>query len=234
MLRLSDVSVFYGSVQALWGAHITVEAHELVAIIGGNGAGKTTLLNTISGLCAPARGTIEFRGTAIHALPPHQIVTRGISLVPEGRRIFPRMSVQENLLMGAYHQGARAGLSQRLDEIKALFPVLHQRQDQLAGSLSGGEQQMLAIGRALMSRPSLLLMDEPSLGLAPKVVGQIFETILALREEGVTILLVEQNVHKALAVADRVYVLESGRLVMQGPAQELAGHPHVRKAYLGL
>ncbi len=233
MLRLSDVSVFYGSVQALWDVHITVEAHELVAIIGGNGAGKTTLLSTISGLRAPARGTIDFEGTAIHALPPYQVVTLGISLVPEGRRIFPRMSVCENLEMGAYHHGARPGLRGRLEEIRALFPVLRQRQHHLAGILSGGEQQMLAIGRALMSRPSLLLMDEPSLGLAPKVAAQIFEIILALRKEGVTILLVEQNVQKALAVADRAYVLEAGRIVLEGPAKELAGHPYVRKAYLG-
>ena len=234
MLRLSNVSVLHGSVQTLWGVHITVEAHELVAVIGGNGAGKTTLLSTIAGLLAPAQGTIDFQGTAIHDLPPYQIVTRGISLVPEGRRVFPRMSVRENLQMGAYHHRARPGRRRRLEEIHALFPVLCQRQDQPAGSLSGGEQQMLAIGRALMSRPSLLLMDEPSLGLAPKVVAQIFEIIVTLRREGVTILLVEQNLQKALAVADRAYVLEAGRIVMEGAAKALAGHPHVRKAYLGL
>lgn len=234
MLRLSDVSVSYGSVQALWGIRISVDSRELVAIIGSNGAGKTTLLNAIAGLLSPAQGTIEFQGTAVHDRTPYEIVARGISLVPEGRRVFPHMSVRENLEMGAYHPGARPGLARRLEEVNDLFPVLRQRQNQLAGSLSGGEQQMLAIARALMARPRLLLMDEPSLGLAPRIVGQIFETILALRQGGVTILLVEQNVQEALAVADRAYVLETGRIVMEGPAQELAGHPHVRKAYLGL
>lgn len=234
MLKLSSVSVLHGSVQALWDISMTVEAHELVAVIGSNGAGKTTLLNTIAGLLTPAGGTTEFRGAPIHALPPYEIVTRGISLVPEGRRIFPRMSVRENLEMGAYQQGARSGFARRLQEITELFPVLRHRQKQMAESLSGGEQQMLAIARALMSRPSLLLMDEPSLGLAPKIVSQIFDTILALKQEGVTILVVEQNVQKALALADRAYVFETGRIVMQGPARELADDPHVRKAYLGL
>ena len=234
MLKLSGISVFYGGVQALWDVSITVEAHQLVAVIGSNGAGKTTLLNAVAGLLTLARGSIEFLSRAIHTLPPYEIVTRGVSLVPEGRRIFSRMSVRENLEMGAYQRGARSTLPQRLEDIMALFPVLRQRQKQLAGNLSGGEQQMLAIGRALMSRPALLLMDEPSLGLAPKIVSQIFEALHALRAEGVTILLVEQNVQKALSLANRAYVLESGRIVMEGPAEELAGHPHVRKAYLGL
>jgi branched-chain amino acid transport system ATP-binding protein len=234
MLRLSGLSVFYGGVQALWDVSITAEAHQLVAVLGNNGAGKTTLLNAVAGLLPLARGTIEFQNRAIHTLPAYEIVTRGVALVPEGRRIFSRMSVRENLEMGAYHVGARAALPQRLEEIMTLFPVLRERQSQPAGYLSGGEQQMLAIGRALMSRPSLLLLDEPSLGLAPKIVSQIFEAIRGLRAEGVTIIVVEQNVQKALSLADRAYVLESGRIVMEGPANELAAHPHVRRAYLGL
>lgn len=234
MLKLSGLSVFYGGVQALWDVSITAEARQLVAVLGSNGAGKTTLLNAVAGLLPLARGSIEFLSRAIHTLPPYEIVTRGVALVPEGRRIFSRMSVRENLEMGAYHRGARATLRQRLEEIMTLFPVLRERQTQPAGYLSGGEQQMLAIGRALMSRPTLLLLDEPSLGLAPKIVSQIFEAIRALRAEGVTIIVVEQNVQKALSLADRAYVLESGRIVMEGPADELAAHPHVRKAYLGL
>lgn len=234
MLKLSGLSVYYGGVQALWDVSMAAEANQLVTVIGSNGAGKTTLLNAVAGLLPLARGSIEFLGRPIHTLPPYDIVTRGVSLVPEGRRVFSRMSVRENLEMGAYHRGARAMLRPRLEEIMTFFPVLRRRQTQSAGNLSGGEQQMLAIGRALMSRPTLLLLDEPSLGLAPKIVSQIFEAIRALRATGVTIIVVEQNVQKALSLADRAYVLESGRVVMEGPAEELAAHPQVRKAYLGL
>jgi branched-chain amino acid transport system ATP-binding protein len=234
MLTVRDLDAGYGSLQALWGISLDVKAGEVVAVIGANGAGKTTLLRSITGLLSPARGEVRFEGEMISRLPPNRIVARGIALVPEGRKIFPYMTVQENLEMGAYLPQARANLAARMDEMMGLFPRLRERASQPAGTLSGGEQQMLAIGRALMSRPRVLLLDEPSLGLAPLLVKEIFRIIQAINRQGATILLVEQNVRQALEVAERAYVLETGRIRFSGAGRELLGSPHVRKAYLGM
>jgi len=215
---------------------IHIQPGEIVCLIGANGAGKTTLLNTISGLIVPREGEILFEDKPIQGKSPEEIVQLGISQVPEGRQIFPYHTVQENLELGAYLQFAhrsRRQVYQDLERIYELFPILKERRKQLAGTLSGGEQQMLAIGRALMSRPKLLLLDEPSMGLAPKVMQEIFQTILELQKQGVTILLVEQNARAALVVSDRAYVLETGRLVLQGESKELINDPEVRRAYLG-
>ena len=234
MLTVRDLDAGYGSLQALWGITLDVKAGEIVAVIGANGAGKTTLLRSITGLLSPSRGEVLFEDEVISRLLPNRIVGRGIALVPEGRKIFPYMTVQENLEMGAYLPQARANFAARMDEVTGLFPRLRERSSQLAGTLSGGEQQMLAIGRALMSRPRVLLLDEPSLGLAPLLVKEIFRIVQAINRQGTTILLVEQNVRHALEIAGRGYVLETGRLVLTGGGRELLGNPHVRKAYLGL
>jgi branched-chain amino acid transport system ATP-binding protein len=234
MLRVRDLDAGYGSLQALWGISLDVKAGEIVAVIGANGAGKTTLLRSITGLLPPFQGVVSFEDEVISRLPPNRIVGRGIALVPEGRKIFPYMTVQENLEMGAYLPKARVNFAARMDEVTALFPRLRERANQLAGTLSGGEQQMLAIGRALMSCPRVLLLDEPSLGLAPLLVKEIFRIVQAINRQGATILLVEQNVRHALEIAQRAYVLETGRLVLSGGGRELLGNPHVRKAYLGL
>jgi branched-chain amino acid transport system ATP-binding protein len=231
LLVLHEVSVSYGSVRALQEVELTVEEGEIVTLLGANGAGKTTTLRTVSGLLRAAPGSIRFEDREISGAAAHQIVALGIGHVPEGRRIFPRMSVLENLDMGAY--GRRGNLTADLERVFALFPVLKERRKQMGGTLSGGEQQMLAIGRALMGRPRLLLLDEPSMGLAPLIVSQIFRIIGEIRQSGTTVLLVEQNAAQALAVADRGYVLETGRVVMSDRAEVLLHDDRIRAAYLG-
>jgi len=233
MLELRDVHVYYGHIHALKGISLTVEEGELVTIIGSNGAGKTTTLMTISGLLRPRQGSIRYNGHDLTRMAPHEIVQAGISHCPEGRQIFGGLTVAENLILGAYNRGDRRAIARDQEWVESLFPILAERRHQLAGTLSGGEQQMLAIARALMSRPSVLLLDEPSLGLAPLLVERIFEVIQTLRDQGVTILLVEQNAYQALRVADRAYVLETGQVKLQGPAQDLARDAAVKEAYLG-
>lgn len=233
MLDLRDVEVAYGNIRALKGISLTVAEGELVTLIGANGAGKSTTLKTISGLLRPKAGTILYQDQTLDRLPPHQIVALGISHCPEGRHLFGRLTVTENLRLGAVQRRDRQEVPHDITHIYELFPVLKDRRAQLAGTLSGGEQQMLAIGRAMMSRPRLLLLDEPSLGLAPILVGLIFETIQQLKREGTTILLVEQNARLALEIADRAYVMETGRVTLQGPATELKHNPQVEHTYLG-
>ncbi len=230
-LELHDVTVYYGRVRALQGVRLQVRPGEIVTLLGGNGAGKSTTLRAISGLVRPQAGSITFRGHELARLDPAAVVRLGIAHCPEGRKLFPDMTVQENLELGAYTRAGR--LKDDLDRVFALFPALAARRRQPAGSLSGGEQQMVAIGRALMSRPTLLLLDEPTMGLAPAVVRDVAKAIRRLREEGVTVLLVEQNVQVALRLADRGYVLENGRLVAEGAAADLQRDDRVRRAYLG-
>jgi branched-chain amino acid transport system ATP-binding protein len=234
MLEVCNVDTTYGKAQALWDICLEVNQSEIVALVGSNGAGKTTLVNTISGLVRPSSGSVLFQGERIDDLPPHAIVGLGISHVPQGGRIFSEMNVRENLEMGSYPIHAWKQRDETFKQVYKLFPMLQERQNQLARTLSGGEHQMLAIGRALMSKPKLCLFDEPSYGLAPKLVTEVFETIRNLREQGITILLIEQNVRLALELADRAYVLENGRLCLQGNCDELLKSDHVRKAYLGL
>lgn len=234
MLRLREVSVHYGDMQALWDVSVRVETGEVVALVGANGAGKTTTLRTISGLLRPSGGRIEFDGTRLDRVPAHEVANLGIAHVPEGRRLFPLMTVQENLDMGSMIPQARARRAETMAWVFGLLPRLAERRGQLAETLSGGEQQMLAIGRGLMARPKLLLLDEPSLGLAPILVRELFQAIAAINREGVTILLVEQNVRRALGLGHRGYVLENGRIVLEGPARELLENSHVRRAYLGV
>ena len=231
-LELNDVHVYYGNIEAVKGISLTVEEGEIVTLIGGNGAGKTTTLKTISGVRRAAQGAIRFAGERIDALGPHEIVERGICQSPEGRRIFPQMSVRENLEMGAYARG-RDDTSGEFARVMQLFPVLEERLTQAGGTLSGGEQQMLAIGRALMSRPKLLLLDEPSMGLAPMLVQRIFDIIREINAQGTPILLIEQNAHMALQTAHRGYVIETGEIVLHDEARALLGNDNVRKAYLG-
>jgi branched-chain amino acid transport system ATP-binding protein len=233
-LEMRNVDVFYGRIQALRGVSITVEHGEIVALIGSNGAGKTTTLRTISGLVRPAAGDVLLDGRHIEHLGAEMIARAGVGHSPEGRRLFPRMTVRENLEMGAYARRDDAGVRADFDRIFTLFPRLRERHNQIAGSLSGGEQQMVAIGRALMARPRVLLLDEPSLGLAPILVDTIFEVIREINKAGTTVLLIEQNARMALATARRAYVLETGSIVMQGPASELAESDEVRRAYLGM
>ena len=233
MLTLQDVRVFYGAIQAVKGISLEVRERELVTIVGANGAGKTTTLRTISGIYRPTTGSITFEGKNLAALPSHEIVALGISQAPEGRQIFGSLTVRDNLMLGATRRADRAGIPQELDYLVSLFPVLGERMNQSGGTLSGGEQQMLAIARALMAKPRLLLLDEPSLGLAPMLVNRIFAVISRLKETGVTILLVEQNARKALEIADRAYVMETGRIILAGDARELAANPEIEKAYLG-
>jgi len=232
MLELRDVTVSYGMIDALKGISINVAQGEIVALIGANGAGKSTTLMSISGVVPLRRGAIVYDGTPISGLPMHEIVERGISQVPEGRRIFPRMTVRENLDMGAVSLSSRE-LAQYISRVFEMFPALADRGKQLGGTLSGGEQQMLAIGRALMSRPRLLLLDEPSLGLAPIIVSKIFKIIKEINDQGTTILLVEQNAKAALRLAHRAYVMETGKIVMEGEASRLEKDPGIKKAYLG-
>jgi branched-chain amino acid transport system ATP-binding protein len=233
VLELRDVEVAYGNIRALKGISLTVAEGELVTLIGANGAGKSTTLKTISGLLRPKAGTLLYQDQMLERLPPHHIVALGISHCPEGRHLFGRLTVTENLRLGAVQRRDRQEVPQDIEHVYKLFPVLKDRRAQLAGTLSGGEQQMLAIGRAMMSRPRLLLLDEPSLGLAPILVGVIFETIQELKREGTTILLVEQNARLALDIADRAYVLETGRVTLQGPSTELKHDPQVEHTYLG-
>jgi branched-chain amino acid transport system ATP-binding protein len=233
MLVLDNVSVNYGAIEALRGISMRVEQGEVVTLIGANGAGKTTTLRTITGLLEPREGSITFEGDDIGGKPTHRLVARGISMSPEGRGVFANLSVRENLQMGAYLQKNRSQIAGELKKVFEMFPRLKERENQKAGTLSGGEQQMLAMGRALMSRPRLLLLDEPSLGLAPLVVHTIFEAIDSIRSEGTTILLVEQNAHAALHHSDRAYVLETGEITMEGNSKELANDPRIKEAYLG-
>ena len=232
MLAVNAINVKYGPIHAVRDVSLSVETGEIVTIIGANGAGKSTILKTLVGLIRSGTGEILLNGESLSSLSPAAIVSRGIALVPEGRRVFPRLDVLDNLLLGGYGK-PRQQIGETLSQVFEMFPRLRERKRQLAGTLSGGEQQMLAIGRGLMSRPRLLFLDEPSMGLAPLLVQQIFETILTINERGTTILLVEQNAHMALAIADRGYVLEAGTIVLTGSAEELSGNPQVRNAYLG-
>jgi branched-chain amino acid transport system ATP-binding protein len=232
MLEVDAIHVYYDAIHALRGVSFKVAAGELVTLLGGNGAGKTTTLKTLSGLLRPRQGAVKLKGEIIGSAEPHEIVRRGVAHVPEGRRVFPRFTVLENLQIGAYTR-AKNRLGAELDFVFQMFPRLKERQKQYAGTLSGGEQQMLAIGRALMTKPTLLLLDEPSMGLAPKIVEQIVENIRAINKTGVTILLVEQNAAMALAISHRGYVLETGSVIIEGAASELAGNDLVRQAYLG-
>jgi branched-chain amino acid transport system ATP-binding protein len=233
-LEVRNVHTSYGAIHALRGISLSVEKGEIVTLIGANGAGKSTTLRTISGLLQPREGEIMLDGSPIQGVPPHKIVERGLCQVPEGRRIFSRMSVLENLEMGAFARVDKSDVHGDLDRVFTLFPRLHERVKQKGGTLSGGEQQMLAIGRALMARPQVLLLDEPSMGLAPILVETIFSTIVEINRQGTTVLLVEQNAHMALQIASRAYVLETGEIVLSGPAAELRENEMVRKAYLGI
>ncbi len=233
MLKVNDINVFYGAIHAIKGASLEVNEGEIVTLIGANGAGKSTILRTISGLLKPKSGNIEFQGSEISGVPAHEIVKVGISQVPEGRRIFAEMSVLENLELGAFTRTDKDGIKADMEMVFERFPRLKERISQLAGTLSGGEQQMLAMGRALMSRPKLLLLDEPSMGLAPLLIKEIFAIIQDINKTGTTVLLVEQNANMALSIAHRAYVLETGRITLSGDAKELAASDDVRKAYLG-
>ncbi len=233
LLELRGLEVAYGGIRAVRGVDMVIAPGEMVALIGANGAGKSSTLRAISGVHRVAAASVRYRGEAIGGLPSHQLVRRGLVMVPEGRGVFPQLSVEENLAMGAYIRDDAAAVRADRDRVYALFPRLAERRAQTGGTLSGGEQQMLAIGRALMSRPTLLLLDEPSMGLAPIVVQKIFEIIASVAAEGVTVLLVEQNAHAALTIAQRAYVMESGEIVLSGDTKTLAADPRVRAAYLG-
>jgi branched-chain amino acid transport system ATP-binding protein len=234
LLRLSSVAAGYGSFRALFGVSLEVAAGEAVAVIGPNGAGKTTLLRVISKLIPVEEGEIQLDGSPLNDVPAHRIIERGIAHVPENRRLFPRLSVEENLRMGAFTPAARREFRKRLDFVYELFPRLKERRDQLAGTMSGGEQQMCAIGRGLMSGPRLLLLDEPSAGLAPVIVQQVFDLVRRIRAEGFTVLIVEQNIQQVLKVVDRAYLLETGRIRGTGTAREMLASDDIRKAYIGL
>ncbi|MEJ2472555.1 MAG: ABC transporter ATP-binding protein [Desulfobacterales bacterium] len=233
-LELKNIDVFYGDVQVVFDLSLRVEEGEVVSIIGSNGAGKSTLLKTISGLMTPARGEILFEGFPTHDQPPEKIVERGIVQVPEGRRLFTLMTVKDNLIVGAYNSRADRQREKTLQEVLGLLPRLKERESQLAMTLSGGEQQMVALGRGLMARPKLLMLDEPSLGLAPILIRNIFETVRKIADQGTTVLLVEQDVKNSLGLSDRGYVLEHGRVAMEGKAKELLDDPHIKTAYLGI
>ena len=233
MLEVKDLEVYYGMIQALKGISFQVNEGEVIALIGANGAGKTTTLHTVSGLLTPKHGSVTFEGTEITKIPAHKIVELGMAHVPEGRRVFPRTSVMDNLLLGAYSRKDKENVKGDLNKIFEMFPRLLERKNQLAGTLSGGEQQMLAMGRALMSKPRIILMDEPSMGLSPIMVNEIFDIIKEVSESGTTVLLVEQNAKKALSIADRGYVLETGKIVKEGKASDLLNDEAVKKAYLG-
>ena len=233
MLQVTDLKVYYGVIQAIKGVSFEVNEGEIIALIGANGAGKTTILHTVTGLIAPKSGKIEFEGKDITKMPAHKIVTLGMAHVPEGRRVFADLSVYENLLMGAFTRKDKDEISQTLEMVYKRFPRLKERKNQVAGTLSGGEQQMLAMGRALMSHPKIILMDEPSMGLSPLFVNEIFDIIKEVSASGTTVLLVEQNAKKALSIADRAYVLETGKIVLDAAADVLMNDPSIKKAYLG-
>ena len=233
MLKVTDLQVYYGVIQALKGISFEVNEGEVIALIGANGAGKTTTLHTITGLIAPKAGKIEFEGKDITRMPGHKIVSMGMAHVPEGRRVFAELSVYDNLMMGAYTRKDKKEIAETLAMVYKRFPRLEERKKQMAGTLSGGEQQMLAMGRALMSKPKIILLDEPSMGLSPILVNEIFDIIQALNEAGTTVLLVEQNAKKALSIADRAYVLETGKIILEGDAKVLMNDERVKKAYLG-
>jgi branched-chain amino acid transport system ATP-binding protein len=234
MLEVRSMDVRYGRIQALWDVTFTISMGEIVVLLGSNGAGKTTSLRALSGLLPVIRGQILFRGLEIHLLPPAERVGMGLVHVPEGRRIFPLMTVEENLLMGGFHPAHRSGRRAAIERVWEMFPILHERRQQLGGTLSGGEQQMLAIARALTGNPQLLMLDEPSLGLAPSVVADIFSSIQHINAAGTTVLIVEQNIQEALQIAHRGYVLENGRVVLEDTANRLLANPEVRRAYLGI
>jgi branched-chain amino acid transport system ATP-binding protein len=234
MLKVNGIDVFYGDLQVLWDVTFEVREEEILVLIGANGAGKSTIIRTISSLLTPRKGTIEFGGVRLDQLPPYRIIEQGIVHVPEGRRLFPQMNVEENLMMGSLNGEARARRLETIDHVFGLFPRLKERRKQMAGTLSGGEQQMLAVGRGLMSLPRLMMFDEPSLGLAPILVQDIFRMIKRINGEGVTVLLVEQNVRQTLAMCHRAYALENGRIVLEGRGEELMGNDHVKEAYLGI
>ncbi len=233
LLEVKDLQVFYGVIQALKGISFTVEEGEIVTLIGANGAGKTTTMQTIIGLIPSRAGTITYEGTDITKFPSHKIVNRGMTQVPEGRRIFQELSVYDNLMLGAYLEKDMKKIKDRIEEVFEQFPILKERRTQIAGTLSGGEQQMLAMSRALMANPKLLMLDEPSMGLSPLLVSQVFEIIQDMNKKGITILLVEQNAEKALGIADRAYVLANGMITHSGTGEELAGSEEIKKAYLG-
>lgn len=234
LLNVDKIDVFYGSVQVLWETSLTVEEGQIVSLLGANGAGKTTTVKALSGILQPSSGTVSFAGQEITQTPAHRRVEAGLVQVPEGRKIFPSLSVLENLEMGSYLKGPKARRAESLARVMELFPILKERSSQAAGTLSGGEQQMLALGRGLMSLPRLLILDEPSLGLAPMIVEEIFAVVRRINQEGVTILLVEQNAPQALAISDMAYVLEEGRVALAGTGQELLNNDHVRRLYLGV
>ena len=233
MLEVKDLEVYYGVIQAIKGVSFHVDKGEVIALIGANGAGKTTILHTITGLLTPKKGSVMFGGKDITKVPAHKIVSMGMAHVPEGRRVFAELSVYENLRMGAYTRKDKGEIEASLQQIYERFPRLKERKNQMAGTLSGGEQQMLAMGRALMSKPQIILMDEPTMGLSPILVNEIFDIIQSVSESGTTVLLVEQNAKKALSIADRAYVLETGNIVMEGKAQDLLEDDSIKKAYLG-
>lgn len=233
MLEVKDLKVYYGMIQAIKGVSFHVDEGEVIALIGANGAGKTTILHTISGLLAPKEGSVIFEGKDIVKIPGHKLVSMGMAHVPEGRRVFAQMSVLQNLKMGAYTRKNKDEIAQTLETVFERFPRLEERQNQLAGTLSGGEQQMLAMGRALMSQPKIILMDEPSMGLSPIFVNEIFDIIEKVSKSGTTVLLVEQNAKKALSIADRAYVLETGNIALEGKASDLLNNDAIKKAYLG-
>lgn len=234
LLEVNNVHSYYGNIQALKGISLTVEKGEIVSLIGGNGAGKTTTLRTISGLLTPRKGSVTFNGEDLGSYKAHELVSKGMAMVPEGRGVFARLTVLDNLEMGAYHRKDKEGIAKDLAYVFSLFPRLEERKKQVAGTMSGGEQQMLATGRALMSKPSLILLDEPSMGLAPVLVELIFDTIVEINKAGTTVLLVEQNAHMALQVANRGYVLQTGEIVLSDTADVLKNDPTVQKAYLGI
>jgi len=234
MLKVNKINVFHGKLQAIWDVSLEVGEREFVTVIGPNGAGKTTLLMAISGVSQPSSGSIEFRGERLDGLPPHKICERGIIQIPEGRKIFPLMKVSENLEMGAYLAEPRKSVKDSLERVCHLFPILKEGQNQLAGTLSGGEQQMLALGRGLMSQPKLLMLDEPTLGLSPKLAIEMLGTLKLLNEQGVTILLVSQEVLRSLEITQRAYVLENGRVALEGTGEKLLANEGIRRSYLGL
>ena len=234
MLEIENVSAAYGMIQILWDVSFKIKEKEIVSIIGPNGAGKTTLVKTIMGLLPAKSGTIRFKGENIENLPPYEIVKKGISLIPEGREIFPRMTVEENVLLGAYTISNKQQVRNSQERIYQIFPVLQKKEKTLAQNLSGGEQQMLVIGRSLMSSPKLLILDEPSLGLAPIIVAKVLDTLRQINDEGVAILLVEQNIRDSLNIADRGYVLEEGKIIIEGAGRELLSNDHIKEVYLGI